>query len=286
MKQPIRIMSVLASLLLLITNTCFAELDATASARLQAVLDARSDELKQRDDSRHPAQTIDFFGVIPGMKIAEVLPGGGWYSKILAPYVGSGGGFYGVNYADDMWALFGFFDETAIVGRIASKDKFAATVAGYPGAADVPAKGYAFGGIDPAVHGTLDAVIMIRALHNLNRFEATAATRSAALKDVNAILKVGGIVGVVQHRAPADAGDGWANGDNGYLKEATVLAMFELAGFDLVASSDVNANPNDKPIVGDSVWRLPPTLRVADEKKAANKAIGESDRMTLLFRKR
>ncbi len=254
-----------------------------ASEQLSSVLDSRSDELKARDNSRHPKETIEFFGIEPGMAIAEVLPGGGWYSRILAPYVGEQGAFYGINYADSMWPMFGFFKPEVIAQRVEAHKAFGDKVAGYAGAENVPAAGYAFGGIPDSVNGTLDAVIMIRALHNLNRFEAKAGTRTEALKEVNAMLKSGGIVGVVQHRAPADADDEWANGSNGYLKQAAVIAMFEQAGFQLVDSSEINANPKDKPVLGDSVWRLPPSLRAKPENKEANKAIGETDRMTLKF---
>ncbi|ARN73380.1 class I SAM-dependent methyltransferase [Oceanicoccus sagamiensis] len=268
------------------TSTSVSDDDQAASAKLTSVLDSRSAELKARDISRHPKQTIEFFGVTPGMKIAEVLPGGGWYSKILAPYVGSEGAFYGINYADTMWPMFGFFKPEVIAQRVEAHKAFGDKVATYPGAGNVPSAGYAFGGIPESLNGTLDAVIMVRALHNLNRFEAKGGTRTKALKEVNAMLKPGGIVGVVQHRAPADADDEWANGSNGYLKQADVVAMFEQAGFELVGSSEINANPKDQPVVGDSVWRLPPSLRTSPENKAVNMAIGETDRMTLKFVKK
>ena len=85
--------------------------------------------------------------------------------------------------------------------------------------------------------------------------------------------------------APADADDGWADGSNGYLKQAAVVDMFEAAGFELVDSSEINANAKDKPGPKDFVWRLPPSLRTSADNKAAMQAIGESDRMTLKFRK-
>ena len=262
-----------------------ATIPKEAKTRLAAVLDARSDQLKARDSSRNPAATIEFFGVVPGMKVAEVLPGGGWYTQILAPYVGKQGAIYGINYADDMWPLFGFFNEEAIARNIASMETFGDRISTYAGDG-MTAGGFAFGRVPPALKGSLDAVIMVRALHNLNRFEEKASTRTSALKDINALLKTGGIVGVVQHRAPADADDGWANGSNGYLKQAAVIAMFKQAGFELVASSEINANAKDKPGAEDSVWRLPPSLRTAPDSKAAMRAIGESDRMTLKFRKK
>jgi predicted methyltransferase len=128
---------------------------------------------------------------------------------------------------------------------------------------------------------------MIRALHNLNRFQQKAGTSSQALAATHAMLKKDGLVGVVQHRAPATASEEWADGNKGYLNQAAVIAMFAQAGFVLVAQSEINANPLDQPSGEDNVWRLPPSLRGSneDEQRKAMIAIGESDRMTLLFRK-
>ena len=109
-----------------------------------------------------------------------------------------------------------------------------------------------------------------------------------ALADAYGALRPGGIVGVVQHMAPEDADDAWADGSAGYLKKSAVIATLEGAGFELVAESDINVNPQDQPTAEDMVWRLPPTLygsRDNPEQAAAMNAIGESTRMTLLFRK-
>ena len=258
---------------------------ATGGASLESIVASRSDAERERDDSRHPKETIEFFGLEPGMRIAEVLPGGGWYTRILAPYIGSEGALYGINYADDMWPLFGFFSEEVIAERKAKMAGFDKQVAAYPGVGGITAEGHAFGRVPERLNGSLDAVLMIRALHNLNRFEQQASTRTKALKEIHALLKPGGIVGVVQHRAPSGVDDDWADGHRGYLKQAAVVAMFERAGFKLVASSEINANPKDQPSGRDRVWRLPPSLRVPEEEHAAMRAIGESDRMTLKFQK-
>jgi len=256
--------------------------DELATARLTAIVDARSDEKKVRDNQRNPQQTLEFFGIKPGMTVAEVLPGGGWYTEITAPYVGSDGTYYGVNYDDTMWAMFGFFSQEVIAERIASMDSFKEKVAAMSEQAPV-AKGFAFGRIPTDVKGTVDFVLMIRALHNLNRFEELASTRTQGLSDVYQLLKPGGMVGVVQHRAPEQADDDWSAGQNGYLKTSAVIAMFESAGFEYIDSSEVNANQKDQPTMDDYVWRLPPSLRT--ENKEAMRAIGESDRMTLKFKK-
>ena len=102
------------------------------------------------------------------------------------------------------------------------------------------------------------------------------------------MLKPDGLVGVVQHRAAVAGSASGTDGSRGYLVEAEVILMFEEAGFELVATSDINANPLDQPGVDDIVWRLPPSLATSKddpELREKMQAIGESDRMTLLFRK-
>ena len=255
-------------------------------ALLQAI-DARSAEDRARDGARHPAETLDFFKLEPGMTVVEALPGGGWYTRILAPYLGGEGALYGVNYADRMWPMFSFADEEWIASRLEETAQFPERVAEFTDNG-ISARGFTFESVPPKVVGTVDRVLIIRALHNLNRFEEQAGTRTRALASVRSMLKDDGLVGVVQHRAPESADDAWADGSHGYLKQSAVIASFEQAGFQLVARSEINANTRDKPGPEDIVWRLPPSLRTSKDNpqlRAAMEAIGESDRMTLLFRK-
>lgn len=256
-------------------------------AALDSVVSARSDKDKARDKYRKPAETIEFFRIEPGMTVAEALPGGGWYSKILANYLGSNGALYGVNYADDMWERFGFFKPEQIQERIASSAKFPEKVAEFTDNG-MMSKGFTLGNVPADVKGTVDRVLFIRALHNLNRFEADAGKMSEAVSAAKMMLKSNGMVGVVQHRLPESATTK-TDGSRGYLKQSDVIKAFENAGFELVAQSEMHANPKDMPSAEDIVWRLPPSLsgsRDDEAKKAAMMAIGESDRMTLLFRKR
>lgn len=274
----------LISILALFSSvSAHAGLNAIEQQKLQASLDARPAGADIRDASRNPGQTLTFFGLKPGMKVAEVLPGKGWYTQIIAPYLGTGGAVYSINYADSMWPMFGFFSDKVIAQRVRDNYNFDKLVAAMAGTEGVLAAGLTFGKIPAELDAQLDGVLMIRALHNLNRFEVQAATRSQALADIYRVLKPGGFVGVVQHRAAATADDAWADGRNGYLKQAAVIAMFEQAGFKLVDSAEFNANPKDQPGNADSVWRLPPSLRTDEANKAAMAAIGESDRMTLKF---
>jgi len=258
----------------------------TETDTLNAVLASRSDEDKVRDDARQPLETLTFFQIKPGMTIAEALPGGGWYTRILANYLGQDGTLYGVNYPDSLWPMLSYASPEWIAERIAASQNFTAKVATFTDNG-ITAQGFTFDTVPPEVDGTVDRVLLIRALHNLNRFQQKAGTRSQALAATHAMLKQDGLVGVVQHRAPATASEEWADGNKGYLNEVAVIAMFAEAGFALVAQSEINANPMDQPSGEDNVWQLPPSLRGNndDEQRDAMVAIGESDRMTLLFRK-
>ena len=282
--------ALLISGLALFSFNPLAMAEATADetlARLNEIIAARSADSKTRDAARHPAATLSFFQVSPGMTIAEALPGGGWYSQILAPYLGAEGALYGVNYVEEMWSMFGFMNEEQVKARIASTKAFPAKVAQFTDNG-ISVQGFTFNSVPQDTYGTVDRVLIIRALHNLNRFEARAGTRSQALAAVRVMLKDDGLVGVVQHRLGEAADDAGADGSRGYLKQSAVVVMFEQAGFELVSTSEINANPKDKPGPQDIVWRLPPSFNDSKdnpERHAAMQAIGESDRMTLLFKK-
>lgn len=255
---------------------------------LAAAVGAQSDEAKARYDARHPVETLTFFGIEPGMTVAEALPGGGWYTKILLPYLGPEGTLVGAHYPNEIWDLFG--------GAAGSTEDRIKATAEWPEKAaaweiDNPAKikSVQLTKMPEKADGKVDAVLFIRALHNLNRFDGEGQFMSNTLAESFRVLKPGGIVGVVQHEAPESNPDEWADGSKGYLKKSAVIAAFEGAGFVLEGDSDINANAKDVP-AGDRgfVWRLPPTLAGTEEgtpERAAMEAIGESNRMTLLFRK-
>lgn len=256
-------------------------------ARLDAALETQPDEIKARYEYRHPKETLMFFGVEPGMTVVDTLPGGGWYTKILLDYLGPDGKVIGADYSAEMWTLFGQFSPPPEEKANWASD-WVAEAGEWRDEDDAELAAFAYGSVPDDMAGTADAVLVIRALHHFNRFEDDGGYLTSALADMNKVLKPGGVIGVVQHRAPVGAADEWANGDNGYLKESQVIAAFEAAGFALVDSSEINANPNDQPTEEDFVWRLPPTLATSQEDdalKAEMEAIGESDRMTLKFRK-
>lgn len=256
------------------------------SNSLASVLAAQPEETQARYGARHPQETLEFFGIKPGMTVVEALPGGGWYSKILMDYLGKDGQLVGADYAADMYALFGFFSEEALEARKSWVETWTADAKAWeiPDAATVSA--FQIGSLPAEMHNTADAVVLIRALHNLARFEPDGAYLSKALKDMYDVLKSGGVVGVVQHQARDEMPDDWANGSHGYLKQGFVIAQMEAAGFKFVGSGDFNNNEKDQPGADDIVWRLPPSLATSKkdpELKAEMNAIGESNRMTLKF---
>ena len=267
--------SIAVSLILLVAPAAVAD----HHGRLQAILDARSDEAKARDQHRHPKETLKLFGIKEGMTVVDALPGS-WYGHIIAPLVGPKGKYIGVRYGK--W----FFDNRFGDQSDARWQNAQSFLKDWPKEAKKYGEGkrgpktdaYFFPGLPRKLNGTVDVWVFFRALHHTNRWDPEILDQSAA--DAFRVLKSGGVAGIVQHRAPEDADDAWANGDNGYLKQSRVIEAFKNAGFVLENASEINANRKDQPVVGDFVWRLPPSTR----DNPATLAIGESDWMTLVFR--
>jgi predicted methyltransferase len=252
------------------------------------VLGAQPDDVKARYEYRNPKETLEFFGIEPGMTVVEALPGAGWYSQILVPYLGADGRLIGANYAHPMWSEFGFFDQDFIDAMETWTTDWPQQAAAWAGDDGATVEGFEFGSMPAQLEGQADAVLLVRALHNLARFEDEGGFLTAALNDVKRILKPGGIVGVVQHEARPEMPDEWASGNAGYLKKQFVIDLFTNAGFELVDETDINQNPNDQPTGEDIVWRLPPSYQTSGDDadmRAEMDKIGESNRMTLKFRK-
>ena len=266
------------------------EAQAVEEDGLAAALDAQPDEVKARYQYRHPKETLEFFGIEPGMTIVEGLPGRGWYTKVLLPYLGSEGHLIGANYPLDLWPNFPFATEEFMAEMNQWLEKWPADAEGWRGENGASVGAFWFGEMPGEMTGTADVVFFARVLHNVARFqdEGKGQYLDMALADAYNALKPGGVFGVVQHHARDDMPDDWANGANGYLKKQFVIDQVTAAGFEFVDESDINANDNDQPTTEDFVWRLPPTFatsREDEELKAQYAAIGESNRMTLKFRK-
>ena len=272
-----------------------AETDAVDAAdsmqdRIAEALDAQPDEVKARYQYRHPRETLEFFGIAPGMTIVEGLPGRGWYTKVLLPYLGGNGHLIGADYSLEMYPLFSFANEEFLAKQNAWLTDWPVEAEGWRGDDGATIGAFHFGSMPDGIAGTADAVFLVRVLHNLARFENAEQGDflTTALAESYAVLKSGGILGVVQHHARDDMPDDWADGSKGYLKQQFVIEQIEQAGFEFVAESDMNANDNDQPSTDDFVWRLPPTFATSRDDpdlKAQYEAVGESNRMTLKFRK-
>ncbi len=264
-----------------------AAAEPSASERLDAALAAQPDVDKARYVHRHPKETLQFFGIEPGMTVVDTLPGEVWYTGILLDYLGASGRVIGADYSPKMWTLFGEYSPDPKETANWPAD-FVAKMESKRGADDAAIAGVQYGAIPADMAGTADAVLVVRAIHHFVRLEDKGGYLTQALADINTMLKPGGIVGVVAHRAPESSSDAWALGEAGYVKQSAVVAAFQKAGFELVESSEINANPKDQPTEKDIVWRLSPTFATSEkdpELKAKMQAIGESDRMTLKFRK-
>jgi len=275
----------LSSLLVgaLVSSTSFA-----GDSPIKAATDAQPEETKARYQYRHPTETLEFFGIEPGMTVVEALPGGGWYSKILLSALGENGELVGVDYSQKLWALFSFMTPEGIEKKKTWVADWTAGAEKWRDEDSAKVSAFQFDEMPESMKGKADAVLFIRALHNLARFENDGGFLTNGLQEVYAALKPGGIVGVVQHEAREDRPDEWANGSNGYLKKSAIKAKMKELGFEFVGESAINENAKDEAGEGDVVWRLPPSLNGARddaEKKAAMESIGESHRMTLKFRK-
>lgn len=271
-----------------VTEPAAHTIDAANSEHLASILVAQPEEVRARYQYRHPQETIEFFGIEPGMTVVEGLPGGGYYTKILLPYLGTDGHVIGADYSLEMYRLFPFGTDEFIANKQTWTTDFVADAAEWVGEAGASASGFHFGAMPDDMAGTADAVFFTRVLHNLARFESDGDFLSIALENAFASLKPGGVFGVVQHQARDDMSDSFADGSHGYLKKAFVIAAAEQAGFEFVAESPVNENPADQPGEEDIVWRLPPSLATSrnnPELLAELTAVGESNRMTLKFRK-
>lgn len=251
----------------------------TADADLQNVLNAelRKDDMK-RDQFRHPAETLAFFAVKPDMAIGEYAPGGGWYTRILLPYVNGKGKYVALGISPDNTS----FDAEG-------KEKMAAFGATFPKDAA------AMTGIDAAnitaynvlaapeeAKGSLDRILVFRMMHNLIRW----GIADSEIEAMKALLKDDGMIGIVQHRANEDAPADMADGNKGYIKQSDLVALMEKHGFELAAESEVNANAKDTKDYAKGVWTLPPSYAEGDVDHDKYEAIGESDRMTVVFRKK
>ena len=237
----------------------------------------RSEAERARDDYRNPAETLAFFGIEGDDTVIEVWPGGGWYTNILAPWLNANGGTF-----------------IAAVVSPERSDRAAEALEAYQ-------SNYApytdtFGEIQYTYYdsesgplgepGSVDAVLTFRNIHNW----MSGDHADKFFKDAYAVLKPGGVLGVVEHRLPSALNQD-PSAQSGYVHQDYVTRLAEEAGFKLDAASEINANPADTADHPFGVWTLPPVSRTTDSDgntpdgfdAEKYQEIGESARMTLRF---
>jgi predicted methyltransferase len=255
-----------------------AQTDAATSAALDAALAGphRSERNKARDRFRHPKETLTFFGLRQDMTVVEIWPGGGWYTEVLAPVLKGKGRLYVAEYGSTP----AFDYQRREMAALKDKAKKNPEVFGEMQLTAL----WAPNELTIAPAGTADMVVTFRNVHNwlAPEYKQDPAKLFAAFFTA---LKPGGILGIVDHRWP-DARTEDPKASNGYVSEERVISLARAAGFELAGSSDVNRNPKDTHSYKNGVWTLLPDLAVPDgEDKQKYIDIGESDRMTLKFRK-
>ena len=250
-------------------------LSATETA-IQAAVEhsSRTAANKARDHYRNPVETLSFFEVAPHSTVVEISPGAGWYTEILAPLLHQQGTLYAAHFPANSSSEF----------AQRSRASFAEKMASHPVYSKVQMTEFApVASIQIAPDASADVVLTFRNLHNWYMQGGEDAMR-IAFNHFYRALKPGGVLGVVEHRLPEAKRDSdWTQ--SGYFPQSLAIELAEQAGFVFEASSEINANPRDTADHPRGVWTLPPSLRLGEQDRDRYLAIGESDRMTLKFRK-
>ncbi len=226
----------------------------------------RTPRLAARDAARHPAEELAFFGLRPDANVVEIWPGSGYWTEILAPYLAPHGTYTVALPADSP-------DEPAA-------SNFRARFVGKPGYGKMQLTTLSKDSHDIAPPGSADFVLTFRNVHNWMGDGYADAAFAAFFR----ALKPGGILGVEEHRGLASAPQD-PKADNGYVRQDYTVALAQHAGFVLVGSSELAANPKDTKQWPKGVWTLPPTFAMGNVDHAKYAAIGEADNFILKFRK-
>ncbi|WP_415441256.1 class I SAM-dependent methyltransferase [Acetobacter okinawensis] len=217
-----------------------------------------------RDQIRHPLEELQFFGLRPDASVVEIWPGGGYWTQILSPYLRDKG----------VYTL-------ALGPEDGAGSAFSKMVAAHPELKETFRTTQFDGGhLDFAAPDSIDFVLTFRNLHNW--MEAGNAPQMLAA--IHRVLKSGGIFGVEDHRGHTNAPQD-PHAQDGYVRQSYAISLIEKAGFKLVGSSEINANPRDTANWPKGVWTLPPTFALGDKDHAKYAAIGEGDNFVLKFQK-
>ncbi|MEE4174157.1 MAG: methyltransferase [Xanthomonadales bacterium] len=251
-----------------------AQADASYIERvaLSSVADHRSAGNRARNEYRHPAQTLGFFGFEAGDSVLEIWPGGGWYTEILAPAIRGQGTFTVANWDPEV--------EGQPDYRYELPRRLQARFDANPDIYD-EVRVVHFSPPESASLGEENSYDLVLTFRNTHGWVGDGIAESIYAEFAR-VLKPGGVLGVVQHRA-APGTDPLETAASGYVSEEAVKAIAAAVGLEFAGASEVNANPADDRQHPEGVWTLPPGLNVGDEDRDRYLAIGESDRMTLKF---
>ena len=274
MKTFHRLASGLIASALLSSFSVYADHHGGGHATLEQLAEGehRSASNIARNGARHPVETLEFFGLQPDMTVVEILPSTGWYTEIIAPFVRDQGKFYAAHFSPNASLSYMPPNLRAFEDKITAEPQLYGKIT--------------VRHLNPphevviAPPESADMALTFRNVHNW----IMADQQHEFFATFFAALKPGGILGIVEHRAKPDAGMEIMR-TSGYVTEAYVKELAAAAGFEFVASSEINANAMDPTVHPRGVWTLPPNYRLGDEDRAKYEAIGESDRMTLKFRK-
>jgi len=230
----------------------------------------RTPEFVERDRYRNPEQTLRFFDIQPEHDVVEISPGAGWYTEILAPYVK--GDYYAAHFPEDGGVEYFARARQVFLDRLESQPDIYGNV-------QVVVFNPVTGDLE-LPDASVDRALTFRNIHGWLRSDS----EQAAFASLFRVLRPGGYLGVVQHRS-RQLIDRDRMVATGYMTQDAVIALAQEAGFEFVGASEVNANFRDTAQHPEGVWTLPPSLRLGDRNRSRYLEIGESDRMTLKFRK-
>ena len=226
----------------------------------------RTSKNVMRDKYRNPYETITFFKIEPNMTVVELSPGAGWYTEILANYLHEPGNLIAAHFDSNS-------DREYFKRGRANFEKKIKSSKMYSNVSIVDLSS------NLAPENSVDAVVTFRNLHNW-----IGTQMDTIFQNSYKALKPGGLFGVVEHRAEYGTSLDVMK-KSGYVTEDYAISIAKKHGFVLVDKSEINANPKDLKNYEGGVWTLPPSLRLKDKDKEKYLEIGESDRMTLLFKK-
>lgn len=249
----------------------FAAMGAQADLNWEVALSGehRTEANRARDAYRHPQETLSFFGIASGMTVMELSPGGGWYTEVLAPLMDGNGTLIAAHSSPNG----GSYARRSLGGFLKKLGENADVY----GSVDVSTL-QPPNAVSPAEPGSVDLALAFRNVHSWLRADQAEMMFSVIAET----LKPGGVLGIVQHRGEAGLSVEQMK-NTAYVSEEKVIELAQLAGLELDARSEINANPKDTKDHPRGVWTLPPTLAAGDTDRERYLAIGESDRMTLRF---